>query len=32
MSRQMTRAEQRLWFEVLSKNKTGYKWIKQKII
>jgi very-short-patch-repair endonuclease len=32
MSRQMTRAEQRLWFEVLQSGKTGYKWVKQKII
>ncbi len=32
MSREMTRAEQRLWFEVLQSGKTGYKWVKQKII
>lgn len=32
MSREMTRAEQRLWFEVLQSGKTGYKWAKQKII
>lgn len=32
MSREMTRAEQRLWFEVLQSGKTGHKWIKQKII
>lgn len=28
----MTRAEQRLWFEVLEGKKTGYKWTKQRII
>jgi very-short-patch-repair endonuclease len=32
MSREMTRAEQRLWFEVLQSGKTGSKWVKQKII
>lgn len=32
MSREMTRAEQRLWFEVLQSGKTGHKWVKQKII
>jgi very-short-patch-repair endonuclease len=33
MSRYMTKAEQKIWFEVLSEKKlNGYKFIKQKII
>jgi len=32
MAREMTPAEKRLWFEVLSGKKTGYKFIKQYVV
>jgi threonyl-tRNA synthetase len=32
MSKNMTKAEQLVWFNILESNKTGFKWTKQKVI
>ena len=32
MAKNMTKAEQLVWFHILKSNKTGFKWIKQKVI
>ncbi len=32
MSREMTKAEKRMWFDILAQNRTGYKFVKQYVI
>ena len=32
MSRNMTKAEQLIWFNILKSDKTGFRWKKQKIV
>jgi len=32
MAKNMTKAEQQVWFNILESNQTGFKWIKQKVI
>ena len=32
MAKNMTKAEEFMWFNILQSNKTGFKWVKQKII
>jgi len=32
MAKNMTKAEQLIWFNILASKKTGYKWVKQRVI